>query len=200
MTFGEAQTEFYARGFDYLSESTAGQTRAKRWINEAYKEVCAEEPWPFLETTATGAAPLAVSSVDAVLSVVDTTNNNQLKGVDRRTLVAWFTDLTTTGTADYWYLDDTTIRVYPVSTASLSVRYTQIPSDRSADADTFLIPTRFQRMIIDRAVIDAYWDNDEAASAKELEGRYQQDLLRMLKAYSRQLDGPAVIISDAKNY
>ena len=86
MTFQQLLTEFFARGFDYLNDSGAGETRAKQWINQSYQEICGLDDWPFLEATASGGSPLTIADLRTILSLTDTTTNTNLGFIDRRTL------------------------------------------------------------------------------------------------------------------
>jgi hypothetical protein len=111
VTFAELQTEFYARGFSYLNEDAAGRTRAKAWLNEAYLEdVCADEPWDFLRTSTSGNAPLTISDLDTIISVVNTTHDCPLTAAEAGQLDDAYQDLTQTGTPEvYYFTGDTTL-------------------------------------------------------------------------------------------
>jgi hypothetical protein len=37
------RTEFWARGFDYLSEDAAGIARTDRWLNQSHFSICTKE-------------------------------------------------------------------------------------------------------------------------------------------------------------
>lgn len=182
MDFTALQTEFYARGFDYLNDAGAGVTRAKAWINDAYLEICDEYEWPFLEAVATGNGTVAVTDLKTVLWVVDTTNNVALDFLDRRTIVDQVdANLTTVGTPSYWYLNDTTVAVYPVgSTTALSVKYIKVPVVLSAGGDTPVVPARYHQAIIDGAVRRALLDTNNAEDAKAAEAERQAKVTTML--------------------
>jgi hypothetical protein len=159
MDFSGLRAEVQDRGFDYLATS-----RINRYINQVYHDICESERWPFLETDSTGStAPLTISDLGSVDSVVDATNKNLLYWVDRRTLLDTDRDLTTTGTPTVWYQESqTVIKVYPANTTiTLNVHYFQTPDDLSADSDEPLIPARWHDLIIDGVVIKAYKDTDD---------------------------------------
>lgn len=188
------QTEIYDRGFDYLEDSDSA--RVKRWLNEAYLELCELYPWSFLETTSTGVAPLAITDVREVLSVVDTTNNLKLSWVDRRTITDYNPDLSVTGNPTYWHLTDTTLNVYPINTsASLSVWYIKVPTELSADGDLTLVPSRFQHLVLDGASIKAYKDSDNFDAVKELRAEYDRGVQVMVASLMRHSDSPDYIVS-----
>lgn len=179
-TFTQLQTEFFARGFDYLNDAGAGLTRAKTWINQSYLELCEEDTWPFLLATATGAAPLAVADIRTILSVIDTASNSTpLYPLPEDELVDDFSPVTTTGTPTYFYVDDTTIRTYPVG-GTLSVRYWKVPALLSAGSDAAIVPDRFVNLIVDGAVRRAQNDNDNPTGAQIAEEERQRgiDLMR----------------------
>jgi hypothetical protein len=177
-TFLQLQTEFYARGFDYLNDGGAGATRAKAWINQAYDELCEEELWPFLLTTASGAAPLTVADIRTIMSVVDTVSSRVFAPVDEDELTDDFLPLTTAGTPSFYYVDDTIVRTYPVG-GTLTVRYWKVPVFMSATTDIAIVPDRFVNLIVDGAVRRAQNDNDNAPGAQQAEAERQAGLERM---------------------
>jgi hypothetical protein len=160
------RAEFLARGFNDLESS--GTTRQDNYLNRAYYEICEDADWPFLEATSSGAAPLAISDLRTIESVVHTPSLTRLSPLDRRNIMEDDAVLTTTGTPYYYYLTTgTTVAVYPANTGSISVRYWKVPAALSAGADVPILPTRFHNLIVDGAVGYAYLDVDnyEAATA-----------------------------------
>lgn len=160
------RTELYARGADYLAADAAGIVRANRWINQAYQMVCLRELWPFRLTTATGAAPLAITDLGTILrgGVTSPGNNNYVLD-DLSETEATPLDLTATGGYPwFYYLTDQTVHVWPAGTDSISVRYYKIPAKLTADGDLTLVPERFMDVILDDAVLRAIGkDNTDAA-------------------------------------
>ena len=194
-TFLELQAEFYARGYDYLAQDAAGQTRAKRWLNESYLELCELADWPFLEADITGVAPLTITDLRQVLSVRDSTNRQQLWGDDRRTMLDRFEDLTITGTPTQFYLEGTILKVYPVQAVTLQVRYLAIPVALSGDTDEPVIPNQHQYLIIDGAVIRAMKDSDNFNGVAVLRAEYDVGVGRMMQTYlNRNLHNPDYIV------
>src|SRR5688572_12760236 len=194
MTLAELRTALQARGFNHIDT-----TQQNRWLNESYQDLCEEAPWPFLEVTTTGVAPLAITDVRTVLSVSDTTQGTVLNGSDRRDIVDSDPGVDDTGTPTHWFLDNTTLRVWPANTTdSLSVRYIKVPATLSADADEPLVPTRYQELIIDGAVWRAYHSSDEHDAAQYLKTHIQEQVLRMRKnLMDRNYAHPgAMLISD----
>lgn len=171
-TFGEMQTELYARGFDFLEDDATGVTRAKRWLNEAYKELCDLADWPFTAATTTQAPPYTFTNLKNIETVYDTVTDLTLYGATRQNLTWWFGDLTQTGNAQYWYLDGEVLRVYPVSTNSLSIRYQSVPADLTLDANEPVVPDRFRYLIVDGAVIKGYKDTHNFEHLAALRNEY----------------------------
>lgn len=196
MTFLQMLTELYARGPDWLSLDTAGQTRAKRWLNEAYAELASLEPWPFLETTTSGTAPLSITNLGDVIYVEDTTNDHRLHLLDVRGAVDLDPDLDDTGTPEGYYLDgSSTLRVWPASTsATIAVRYIKVPTELSADGDTPDMPSRFQGLVIDGAMVRVYQDSDEWKSAAALQASIDTRVAKMTDSlFSRSFDSQFVV-------
>lgn len=172
-TYVELRTELAARGFDYLNA-----TRLGNFINQGYTDICEAEDWPFLEASTSGTAPKVITDLRTIEYVVDSSNLNKLRPLDRRNLTDYAVDLTVAGTADYYYTTaGTTVNVYPADTTStFNVHYWKVPTDLSADSDTPLIPSRFRSLIVDCAVIYAYEDDDEGAQADGAKSRYEYRL------------------------
>ena len=156
--------------------------RVRRWINDAMHAVDEMENWSYLFTSTTGAAPLTIADLQAVESVLDVANLTPLTQMDRRSLTDTFVNLATTGTATYWYLTaPTTIAVYPVSTATLTVRYFRFGLDLAAATDAPLMPDRFRSVIVEYAVCKAYRDlgKTDLAEACWQEVSRQLDTMRL---------------------
>lgn len=167
MTFAQLLTEFYARGFDYLNDGGAGEVRAKRFINQAYRDICEMDDWPYLTVTTTGTAPLTISDLGTIESIVDEGENRVISPADRRTLVETYPDLTLTGSAQFYYMTGaSTIATYPVSSSTLRVRYWRVVSDLDATTDQPAIPARYQYAIIEYACMRAYTDSDNPEMAQ----------------------------------
>lgn len=158
-TFREMLTEFYARGFDYLDDSSAGEVRAKRWLNDAMHDIDEAYRWPYLEATATGAAPLTVSDLGHVRSVV-TAAGYPLMERSVGEIIDWYGSLTTTGSPQFFYVSaGTVVNVFPVATTDVQVLYWKVQPDMSADSDEPLIPARFRGAIVEYAVAAALRDD-----------------------------------------
>ena len=108
MDFTTLQTELFARGHDELNDGGTGLARAKRWINEAMHEINGMTNWPYLETTASGTAPLTVATVRQVLTVTDNTNDANLQWLSRDQLERFVPDFADTGDPSYYYFSSPT--------------------------------------------------------------------------------------------
>lgn len=146
-TLADAIAELQARGYNRFSSA-----RLTVWLNDAKNRFeDYQYDWPWLKTTLTGAAPLTVSDLRRVLSVVDTAQRVPLDQVDMDAIREFGgTDLTLAGAAQGWYLSsETVVSTYPV-TASLSVRYTKF-SPELTGSDPPLIPLRYRSTWVDLA-------------------------------------------------
>jgi hypothetical protein len=178
MDFSALKNELADRGFAHLNSVRQGQ-----YINWARAEMDETALWPYRIATATGAAPLTISDLGTIETVVDTANsNNPLSPMDYSDLVKYFKTLSTVGAASYYYLASSTqVAVYP-TTATLSVRYFKVPADLSASSDTPLAPTRWHRLIVDIATRMAYRDNDNHAAAEAINTQIERDKMLMLNS------------------
>lgn len=170
MTKAEIVQEVIDRGFDYSTSSRIG-----RYVENAVQGICAYRglAWPFLEVTKTGEAPMEITDLRKILSVKDTTLESTLRGVGRRWVVDTFGNLTDTGSPEYFYLENKTLNVYPVSTNELSVRYTKIPLELG-DSDTPVIPSEWHHLVVDRAIVDCLRDDDEYLEARALRAEVRE--------------------------
>jgi hypothetical protein len=199
MTLAEARAEVMARGFDYLAS-----TRINSYLNRSLASISSEASWPWLETSLTGVAPLAISiptgavDVRAVQSCVDTTTKTVLAPIDRRTLVDLHPDLTVTGTPVYWYREGVDyLSVYPANTTDvLNVRVVIYEPSLTVDATSPLLPVRHHNVWIDRAVYEAYVDSDNFDAAAILKNKVDNEVVEMRRAYMQpNLDQPYSISS-----
>ena len=194
MNLTALRTEFLARGEDFLDSS--GTTRQDYFLNEGYRRINEAEPWPWLFADASGTAPLTITDLQTVLSVVDATDKTKLTRLDRRRLLDADTDLTTVGTPQYWYRDsDTSLKVYPANTTiTLNVRYLRVAPTLSTGTDTPILPTRYHGLIVDAAMIEAFKDSEDFSELSALEQVFQQRIAEMRRAYLPE-SGPDYIDS-----
>jgi len=180
MNLGEAQAELSARGFEYLSAA-----RQTIMLNDALQELEDFWNWPWLRKTVTGATPLQISDLKAVLKVYDS-NHNELQGLSDYDDF----DTTDTGTPTNWWIDDTggtpTLIAYPVGTATLSVRYLRDSDPLANSGDTPDIPARYAHIWIDLAVARAYEDSDNFAAAAQIRNTAQQRMIGLVARYENR--------------
>jgi hypothetical protein len=198
MNLGTMRTEVMARGYDYLSS-----TRVNQFLNWSYKEICRYMPWPFLETSATGASPLTITDLGSVLSVVGSLSDVPLQAVDRRQVLISDDDLNDTGTPEIFWLEGNVLNVWPgSSTDTVTVQYIKSPADLAADSDTPVIPADYHELIVDGAVLRAQKDNDNYDSYQVSRQVWQSELDLMVQAImGRDLSGPSwITVTDPKNF
>lgn len=186
--FTTLQTDFFSRGFDYLNDAGTGLAKAKRLLNQAMHEINGEEPWPFLEASAAGTAPVTIADASGQFeSVWDTTNDQILQRISRVELQQRYGDnLDDTGTPSWWYRTNVgVVNVYPVQTVSLSVRYYKVGTDMSAGSDTPLMPDRFRVAISALAAAQEHRTNGEARTAAS----HQQEAQRVVDKMRLELLG-----------
>lgn len=197
MTFAELQSELLAFGWEDWTD-TAGTARVKRLINEAYRSICSTEPWPFLYATASGNSPLTIADVRQVRTVKDSTNGRELKFRSEEWLRSYFSDLTASGSPQYWYWNTTgQVAVLPVQTVVLQVPYLKRPTLLSAAGDTPLLPDEWHTLIIKGAALKAnlYKDNTGADGAKLLRQEYDRELAEMRDALFPRQSEPSYVIA-----
>jgi hypothetical protein len=175
LTLADLRLEVKARCPKFLTD-----TRANMFVNQAYLQVCSAFDWDFLQTTVTGAAPLTLTRPQTVLSVVDTACAQPLRYIDRRTVVEQLdASVSQTGSPVYWWLEGDTLKVFPVSTGTLSVRLVQQPTPLALDADQVSVPLRFNDVLIDLATAKALRACDQADLARVVQQDADAGLERM---------------------
>ena len=200
MQFSEIVSDFFAHGFDQWNDNSTGLAMVKRWVNTAYSSVCAEEDWPFLETSTDQVAPYTFTDLDKILAVVAKDTTVSLEPVDRRTLERKDVDLAETGTGSYWYMEGDTLKTWPVDTATLSIRYKKLPVDMSADTDVPIIPVRFHDLIVKKACWFAYSNRDSELyrNVSEVYEKRLQEMREQLLV--RNHDQPIVMAPNVDYY
>lgn len=192
MTLKELEAEVKARGFEY-----EGETRIRRWINRAYREVVDHKPWPFLTATKEGTAPLEVSDFGHAIAVVDLTADTSLRYADFNRVVLGDPDLSETGSPVYWYTTDgTTIAVHPANTDhTIKVTYVKVASRLTKDEDEPIVPEDYQDVIVDGAVAKAYKPSDNFEAMQFVRQEFDRGLKQMVHALLRpNYDGHRRII------
>jgi hypothetical protein len=161
-------------------DDSRGALRVRQWINNTMHSVDQEGNWEYLLASTTGVAPLTVADLDRVETVIDVAGGNPLMQIDRNSLAVDVVDLTTLGTAIYWYrTGPTVIATYPVSTATLTVRYFKFGADLVAPADAPLMPDRFRQIIVEGAVAQGLRASGDVAGAAACMQEYQRVLQLM---------------------
>ncbi|HET7455393.1 MAG TPA: hypothetical protein VFJ76_07730 [Solirubrobacterales bacterium] len=174
MTRAELVQEVVDRGYNYVAPVRIG-----KFIDRAYRKICSRYPWPFLEASTTGVASFEIADLGKVLSV--SANETPLPGRDRRWAAGVFPDLTQTGAATFWYLENRTLKVFPVDTAEVTVRYIKRPATL-ADSDTPVMPEEWQHLLVDFAVIHCLKDDDEVQEGQVLRAEWREELAEMVHA------------------
>lgn len=179
-------------GFEDYDDSSAGDTRVGRALNEAQWEILEEAEFPLTYTDASTTAPITLTRPKKIHQVVDATRDVVLWSIDRRTLQEMYPDLPDTGDPEYWYMDsETQLRVYPANTTNtIKVRYTSYPAEMSS-TDAFTVPQRFIAAVLHRAAakLHRYKQNYEASAFEEAEAQRVVHLMQM-SLLTRAADRP----------
>jgi hypothetical protein len=184
-TLVTARTELQARGYNRF---TAGRLDA--WLNEAKNRF--EDynfDWPWLKTSTTGTAPVTISDLRRVSSVVDQSTKLPIDPVPASATIEFdYADLTLAGPPGGWYLtSDTVLTTFPVGTGTLSVRYIKFSPELSGDSDAPLIPARYRTTWVDLAEVEVLrYGVKDAATAGALEQGVFRRLGEIAAVYAMQ--------------
>jgi hypothetical protein len=184
LTFATLQTELSDRGFSRLSA-----TRLGYFINQARADLDGYRLWPYRLTTASGAAPLTIADLGTIEEVVDTANNsNPLHYMSRRNLLDYYGTITTTGTPQFFYIDNGIVRTFPIG-GTLSVRYYKNAPDLTG-TQVPLAPFEFHFLIVDLAEQRAHRSKGDIATANALQPYIDQQLQGMVEdQFGQQIEG-----------
>lgn len=202
-------------GFDDLERTTLA-----RLLDDAHKELCLREPWPFLEdaytitqavndntvTSTAGALPTVGHIVGKVLAFINKTDNIILEPLRLDTQMKDFVyDIDTTGCPSHYYFIGNQLCLWPTPNGAkeLRIRFLREPvtlTTISADAD-ILWPAKHDSVVLYAALSKAYYINDDpqgASMQQVMDARFQiarSDL--WMKQYDRT---DRVIILDDGEY
>jgi hypothetical protein len=174
MTFQELVNTLKAEGYDYCVTN-----QLEDWVQRSYAQLSARYQWPWLEETKETTAPFEIKDLRYVLSVTDTTQERPLWGATRQWILERYPKLEENGNAVWWFLDNLTLRLFPLSEDKVAVRYVKKAPKLEAATEP-LIPTEWQYLIIDQARVFALKNNDEFQVANELKASVQADLNEMI--------------------
>lgn len=191
-------------GFDDLSTTTL-----VRLLDDAHKELCLREPWPFREDeepitqAAEDDVVVTEHSLGQVLALVNKTTNTVMEPYRNDTQLKHFVyDLDTTGDPIYYYFIGDTLKIWPkpATETNLYIRYLKNPITLTTNIDDgdILWPVRHDSIVLYAALSKAYYINDDpqgAAMQQVMETRLQTargDL------WMKQFDRPdrAVVLDD----
>jgi len=184
MNLAEAQAEFAARGFDYLSPG-----RMTSMLNDAKNDF--EDAWrfPWLEASVIAPAPLSLSDLKLVRYVQDVDRDLELYGVDVALIAQNGSPLDLPGAPTHWWLQGpdpagvVRMNVWPVAAPNLQVRYVRESPELALGTDTPLIPARYHGTWLDLAVVQGYIDSDNFNAAAALRQIANQSLLSIIERY-----------------
>jgi len=190
MNFGELYAELEARGFSHLLLA-----RRKQIINDAVAELDEQQPWPYRENAAVGAAPLTIADLGTIEMVTDTTLDVPITPATYQWLSENFGDLSITGNPVYYYVawpsGSPVVATYPTNSNTIGVQYWKISPTLSADADTPLAPSRFHSIYLLIAQRMAESERGNLNVAQGLQQEIDRMVARMVDALlgGQQLQG-----------
>ena len=194
-TFAELKAELAARGFDYLTDARQGAM-----VNRGMRALDGMALWPYLENSATGLAPLAISDLGTVEAVLDTTNDVELAPSTYQELLSLFGgDLSTSGNPTFWYRATPggvpTVATYAVSTSvQIGVQYFRTTAALVNSTDVPLAPARWHDLVVDLAAVRAYRDMHNHGAAESLQAQVDRDVAQMRQElFTDQVQGPGFI-------
>jgi len=176
-------------------------TRKVGMLNDALYDAASRQPWSFLETslnlTFSGSSGLATNfpaNHRALIDLVDLTNQNlPLEWVRLDDLDTRGTDYTDTGSPIVYYFIGKDLYVWPVPSASASVRlrYFRVPATLTESTTESAVewPIRHHRLLVLGALYRLYDLEDDPELSLRFQQHFEQRLQSMLEDVSvRQYD------------
>lgn len=196
MLVSEMITEFREHGFDDLTDS-----RILSFLNDAYFDICAREPWPFLETTATvtmDSNGLVTSPTDIhqVQAITDTANKMAIKPRRYDELADIYGALTDTGQSLYYYFIGDSLYMYPIDTGGTYKVYylKQVPALTSSPDTSPIFNAYHHRNIIVGGLAKAAVMEDDPDLAAVFTNIYETRMQQMRQSlWKKQYDETDVI-------
>lgn len=182
MLVSEMISEIQDHGFEDLSSA-----RILGWLNDTYLSLCAEEPWPFLEATATptvNASGLitAPTDINKVLSLTDTSTGTVLIPKRANEFTKMFaSNLSLAGSPAYYYYLADSIFIYPIpTTATLNIKYIKVPAALTVSPDSSpIFPSAHHRLVVVGALVKAYAMEDDPEQAAAFMSMYDAQYQKM---------------------
>lgn len=187
MTFEELKDEFFARGTNYLEEDAESAARAERWLNQGYREILNLHAWPFLQTTATGNAGEGYVNIADLRKIrfVQNVADSPAIPLGRVTLedLAWEgQDLAETGDPQWYYVDaGTSVKGFPLG-GTIKAYYVKRVDPLSGSSSP-VFDEEYHNLIVDKAMVKAYVDNDNFEAAAALQEQIDRSLTAMAEDY-----------------
>jgi hypothetical protein len=174
MVFSELVNTLKSEGYDYCATS-----QLEDWVQRSYAQISAQYNWPWLEESKESVAPFEIKDLRYILSVTDTTQERPLWGTTRQWILERYPKLEEQGNAVWWFLDNLTVRLFPLCEDKVAVRYIKKAPVLLAGSEP-LIPTEWQYLIIDWARVFALKNNDEYSIAREAKADVEASLNEMI--------------------
>ena len=192
-------------GFSDVDSTTLVET-----LNDVYHDLCALEPWPFLEKEleltfdgTTGIPTNAPTDLRALISLNDYATGLKLDPIRvEEHLMRHGANLTLQGNPIYyfWY-PDRTLNVFPIPSNSqsnndLHLKYLSLESDLTSTTTSaqIALPARFHRAILDGALAQLYLEEDDEAQSDYFQNRMDRRVERMRRdLWTRNFDRPDTI-------
>jgi hypothetical protein len=194
-------------GFDDLERTTLA-----RLLDDAHKENCLREPWPFLErqetitqaggddtltTTATLGKVISIVNTSDIVTLVPLRTDGQLKD--------YVYDLTETGIPSHYYFIADQLYLWPIpaATTTIKIRFLTEPTTLTKDSDDtdIIWPSKHDSVILYAALSKAYYINDDpqgSAMQQVMEARLQ---VARADLWMKQFDRTdRVIVLDDNDY
>lgn len=174
-------------------------------INDVVWDICAEEPWPWLEKTATftfngtsGTPTNYPTDVDSILAVIDTSIPRRLYPLRWET---WRDNISSTAQSTtndplFYYFLASTFYVHPIppstNTTTTILYLAKQPELQSTDVEaTILMPPQYHSAIAWGALSLLAAQEDDPENAALFERLYDKKMMKMRdRMYQRQMDRP----------
>lgn len=205
-TLGDLTTRVQNR----VKDTGFSSTLVNEYLNDAQNDVFNEYRLPFMEATQaytltandsdiTSGNGLPSNYVQAInLTLTTNDKEKQLIYMPFQTIDQDYPDPDddTTGTPNYWYDYDETIRVYPEPDQgyTVSLKYYKKPTEMTSDDDVPEVPSQFAELLVLGAAYRVLQVKDNYDQAAILENKYNEHLVKLAVRYSQaQVGTPTVM-------
>lgn len=190
MNLGQLRTEVRLRATVPSTDGMWTDSFVNSAINEALLQISSEQPWPWLQESATETPVAGVVDLSKVSPLVREIAHVFVGQVEADAVSAADTDAIRDPSGFTYSLWGDTLQLRPTTTDDVTIRYFRNEEVLALDADAPLMPAIYHPCIVHRACAIGYESKDDQSSAAMHEARARAIVAHMVATALRRIRGP----------